>query len=149
MGRRESAPRIEGIPKFSKHGFKAEGKVTGDAFQKDPFGTAFTDDTGDLGPEVAGVVGTAAFASRAEGLAGVSGENDVEGPTKGSSIETAQVVPVWGLGEMPSALGGDADRTWPILPFDKGAGVKAGLGEYDAQIKASAACAEGQSVSGT
>jgi hypothetical protein len=149
--RREQARRrrVAHIRKLSKHGFQPEGEVTGDVFKKDPFGAALGDDPGDLGPEVAGVVGTAAFASRAEGLAGVSGEDDVEGPTKGSSIETAQVVPVWGLGEISSALGGDADRTWPVLPLDKGAGVITGLGEYDAQIKASAACAEGQSVSGT
>ena len=47
------------------------------------------------------------------------------------------------------ALGGDENGAGPVLPLDEGAGVVAGLGEHEAQIKASAACAEGQSVSGT
>mgnify|MGYP000886508951 FL=1 len=54
-----------------------------------------------------------------------------------------------GRREISGALGGDEDRPWPVLPFDEGAGVIAGFGEHEAQIKASAACAEGQSVSGT
>jgi hypothetical protein len=64
-------------------------------------------------------------------------------------VEAAQIVPDWGPGEVSAALGGDEDRTWPIPPFDKGAGVITGLGEHEVQIKASTACAERQSVSGT
>jgi hypothetical protein len=84
-----------------------------------------------------------------ESAPGISGVDDVEGPTKGPGIETAQVVPDSGLGEIPCALGGDEDSTGPVLPFDKGAAVIVGFGEHEAQIKTSAACAEGQSVSGT
>ena len=53
------------------------------------------------------------------------------------------------LGKIPGALGCDEDGARPVLPFDERAGVIAGLGEHEAQIKASAACAEGQSVPGT
>jgi hypothetical protein len=96
-----------------------------------------------------GVVGTLAFASGTEGLAGVSGDDDVEGPAKGPGIEAAKIIPDRCLGEIPCALGGDEDGARPVLPLDKGAGVIAGFGQHDAQIKASAACAEGQSVPGT
>ena len=136
-------------PKFSEDGFKAEGDVAGNVFEKDPFGGAFPDDPGDLWPEMPGIVGTAALARGAEGLAGISSEDDVEGAVKGLGIEGSQIIPDRGGGEIPGALGGDEDSAWPVLPFDEGAGVKTGLGEHDAQIQASAACAEGQSVPGT
>lgn len=123
--------------------------MPGDVFEEDPFGTAFSDDPRDVGPEVAGIVGAAALSGRAEGLAGVSGEDGVEGAAEGAGVETAQVGPDRGRCEVARALGGDEDRARPVLPFDEGAGVIAGLGEHEAQIKASAASAEGQSVPGT
>jgi len=141
--------RVAHAPKLSQDGFEAEGDMARDVFQEDPFGETFPDDAGDLGPEVAGIIGATAFASGAEGLAGISGEDDVEGTAEGSGIKAAQIVPDWGRDEIPCALGGDEDRSWPVLPFDEGAGVKTGFGQHDAQIQASAACAEGQSVPGT
>ena len=141
--------RVAHAPKLSQDGFKAEGDVTGDVFEKDPFGPTFANDPGNFRPEVAGIIGTTAFASGAEGLAGISGEDGIEGTVEGPGIETAQVIPDWGRGEVSDALGRDEDRPWPVFPLDEGAGVKAGLGQHDAQIKASATCAEGQSVPGT
>jgi len=123
--------------------------VPGDVFEKDPFGAAFADDPGNVGPEVAGIVGAAALASRTEGLAGIACEDGIEGATEGQGVETAQVGPDRGRGEVSCALGGDEHCPWPVFPFDEGARVIAGLGEHEAQIKASAACAEGQSVPGT
>ena len=149
--RREQARRrrVAHAPKLSQHGFKAEGDVTSDVFEEDPFWRAFPDDAGDLGPEMSGIVGTAALSGGAEGLARISGEDDVKSSAEGTSIETAQVIPDRGRGEVPSALGGDEDRAGPVLPLDKGAGVISGFGLHESQIKASAACAEGQSVPGT
>jgi hypothetical protein len=135
--------RVAHAPKLSQHGFKAEGDVTGDVFEEDPFGGAFPDDTGDLGPEVSGIVGTTAFASGTERLARISGEDDVEGTAEGPGIETAQIVPDWGWGEISGALARDEDAAGIALPLDEGPGVEAGLGEHDAQIQASAARAEG------
>jgi hypothetical protein len=149
--RREQARRrrVAQSPKLSQDGFKAEADVAGNVLNKDPFGTAFADDASDLGPEVPGIIGTAAFSGRAEGLAGISGEDDIEGTAKGQGIETAEIIPDRGWGEVSRALGCDKHSSGPVFPFDKGAGVITGLGEHEAQIKASAACAEGQSVSGT
>nr|WP_303626414.1 hypothetical protein [Roseovarius sp. M141] len=141
--------RIAHVPKLSQYGFKAEGDVTGDVLEKDPFGTAFPDNPGDVGPEVSGIVGTSALSGGAEGLAGISGEDGVEGTAEEPGVEAAQVVPDRCRGEIPRALGGDEHSSWPVFPFDKGAGVISGLGEHEAQIEASAACAEGQSVPGT
>ena len=140
--------RVAHCPKLSQDGFKAEGDVTGDVFEEDPLWAAFGDDTGDLGPEVAGVVGATAFASGAERLAGVSGEDSIKCAAEGTSIEAAQVGPDRGRGEIPGALGGDEDSARPFFPFDGAARVISGFCEHEAHIQPSAACAEGQSVSG-
>jgi len=141
--------RVAQTPKLSQDGFKPEGDVTGHVFEEDPFWATFSDNPSDLRPEVPGVVGTLAFASRAEGLAGISSQDDVEGTVKGPSIKAAQIIPDRCRCEIASALGPDEHSSGPVLPFDKGAGMITGLGEHEAQIQASAACAEGQSVPGT
>ena len=149
--RREQARRrrVAHAPKLSQDSFKAERDMPGDVFEEHPLWATFADDTCDIGPEVARIIGSTAFSGCAEGLAGISGENDVEGAAEGTGVETAQVIPDWGRGEVPCALGGNEDGAGPVLPFDEGAGVIAGLSEHEAQIQASAACAEGQSVKGT
>ena len=149
--RREQAcrRRVAQSPKLSQDGFKAEGDVAGYVFEKDPCRLAFTDDAGDIGPEVPGIIGTTALSRRAKRLAGISGENDVECTAKGAGIETADIVPDWSWSEIACALGRDEDSAWPVLPLDEGAGVKTGFGKHEAQIKASTACAEGQSMPGT
>ena len=141
--------RVAQSPKLSQDGFKAEGDVTGDVFEKDPFGATLPDNAVDLWPEVTGVIGAAALASGTEGLAGISGQHEVEGAAEGTGIETAKVIPDRGRGEISGALGSDEDGAGPVLPLDEGSGVIAGFGEHEAQIQASAACAEGQSVKGT
>ena len=123
--------------------------MPGDVFEEDPFRAALADDPCDVGPEVAGIVCATALSGRAEGLAGVSGKNGIEGAAEWPGIEAAQVGPDRGQGEVSRALGGDEDGPWPVLPFDEGAGVIVGLSQHEAQIKASAACAEGQAVPGT
>ena len=141
--------RVTHAPKLSQDGFKAKGDVTGDVFEKDPFGGTFPDDPGELGPEVAEIVGTTALSSRAERLAGISGQHRVEGTAEASGIEAAQIVPYWRRGEISGALGFDEHSSGPGLPLDEGAAVITGFSQHEAQIKASAACAEGQSVPGT
>jgi hypothetical protein len=149
--RREQARRrrVAQSPKLSEDGFEAEGDVTGDVFEKDPLWAALVDDTGDVGPEVPGVVGTLAFACGAEGLARVTGQDDVESTVEDTCIKAAEIIPDRGRGEVSCALGRDEDSAGPVVPLDKGPGVISGFGQHDAQIKASAACAEGQSVPGT
>ena len=123
--------------------------MTGDVFEENPFGRTFPDDTSDLGPEVPRIVGTTTLARGAEGLTGVSGEDDVESTAEGLGIECPQIIPDWRGGEITSALGRDEDGAGVIFPLDEGAGMKSGFGKHEAQIQASAACAEGQSVPGT
>jgi hypothetical protein len=141
--------RVAHAPKLSQDGFKAEGDVTGDVFEEDPFGGTLPDDAGDFRPEVTGVISAATLSGRAEGLAGIPGEYNFEGTAKWVGIEAAQIIPDRRCGEIPGALGGEDDGAGVPLPLDERAGVEAGFGEHDTQIQASAACAEGQSVPGT
>ena len=141
--------RVAQTPKLLQDGFEAEGDVTGHVFEEHPLGAAFPDDAGDIGPEVAGIVGATALSGRAERLAGISGEDDVEGTAVGPGIEAAKIIPDWCRGEVSCALCGDEHPARPVLPFDKSTGVIVGFGEHEAQIKASTACAEGQSMPGT
>lgn len=141
--------RVAQAPKLSQDGFKAEGDVTCDVFEEDPFGAALIDDTGDVWPEMTGIAGPGTLSGRAERLARISGEDGIERSAEGAGIEAAQVIPDWGRGEIPGALGGDEDGTGPVLPFDEASGVIVGFGEHEAQIEPSAACAEGQSMPGT
>ena len=141
--------RVAHAPKLSQHGLEPEGDVTGDVFKEHPFGAAFVDDAGDLGPEVPGISGAAALAGGAEGLAGISGQDRVESTAEGPGIEAAQIVPDRRRGEIPRALGCDEHGSGPVLPLNEGAAVIAGLGQHEAQIQASAACAEAESVPGT
>ena len=141
--------RVTHSPKLSQDGFKAEGDVTGYVFEEYPLWAAVPDNPGDLRPEMPGIIGATALSGCAEGLAGISRKDDVEGAAEDPGIEAAKIIPDWGRGEVPGALGRDEDSARPVLPFDKGAGVIAGFGEHEAQIQASAACAEGQSVPGT
>ncbi len=141
--------RVTHAPKVSQDGLEAEGDVAGDIFEENPLGAAFGDDAGDLWPEMPGIIGTTAFSRSAEGLARIPGEDGIERPAEGPGIEGSQIIPDRRRGEIPCALGCDEDGAGPVLPFDEGAGVVSGFGQHEAQIKTSAACAEGQSVPGT
>jgi hypothetical protein len=149
--RREQARRrrVAHAPKLSQHGLEPEGDVPGDVFEEDPFRLTLRDDTGDLGPEVAGVIGATPLASGTEGLAGIPGQHRVESAAEGPGVEAAQIVPDWRRSEIPCGLGRDENGAGPLFPFHEGAGVKPGFGQHDAQIQASAACAEGKPVPGT
>ncbi len=117
--------RVAHAPKFSQHGFKAKADVAGDVFEKDPCGGTFPNDAGNLWPEVAGIIGATAFSGGAEGLAGITGEDDIECPAERPGFEAAQIIPNRGRGDIPRALGGDEHSSGPVLPLNEGAGVGA------------------------
>ncbi len=125
--------------------------MPGDVFEENPVeaGAEFTGDPGNIGPEMALVIGPLALPSGAERLAGVSGEKGVEGSGERPSVEGCEVVPDRGRGEVSGLLGGDEDAPRVFLPFDIASRVEAGFRETEAHIQAAAACAEGEAVFGT
>lgn len=117
--------------------------MPGDVFEEDPFRAAFSDDAGDLGPEVAGITLALALSRSGKRLAWVSGKHGVTDAAPRSAVEGSHVVPDRGRGEVSGKLRGDEASPGVFLPLDKAAGVKSGLCEHEAQIQASASCAEG------
>lgn len=122
--------------------------MPGDVFEEDPVeaGTEFPGDPCNIGPEVALVIGPLALSGGAERLAGVSGEKRVEGPGEGPGVESGEVVPDRGRGEVSGPLGSDEDAARVFLPLDIASRVEAGLSETEAHIQSAAARAEGESV---
>ncbi|GIT90168.1 hypothetical protein JANAI62_03490 [Jannaschia pagri] len=125
--------------------------MAADVFEDDPSESCpeLTAHSGDMGPQVSGIVCPASFARRAERLAWVSGKYGVDRSGKRSGVEGCEVVPDGGRGQVSCPLGSDEDVPGVFVPFNVGAGVEARLGKHDAHIQSSAACAEGQSVPGT
>ena len=76
--------------------------MPGDVFEEHPFGATVADDPGDIGPEMAGIVGAAAPSGSAEGLAGVSGEDGVKGAAERPCIEAARSVQIGAGAKYPA-----------------------------------------------
>lgn len=64
-----------------------------DVFEETPFGIDFSDDSPDVRPEVAGIVFALAPAGEAEGLAGISGSEDMNLSTPWRAVEGGNVIP--------------------------------------------------------
>lgn len=123
--------------------------MPGDVFEKDPCGLDFTDDPGDVGPQVPLVVFPFALSCMAERLAGVSGEDGVDRPPERCPVEGSNVIPDRGRGKVLGSLRSDDDLAGIFLPLDEASRVESWLCEHEAKIQSTAACAEGESVSGT
>ena len=119
-----------------------------DVFEKHPFRLDLADDPGNVWPQVPLVVCAAPLSGLGKRLAGIPGEDGVERASEGSSVEGGDVIPDRGGSEVSGLLGGDECPPGIFLPLDEAAGVESRLGEHEAHIEATAACAEGQSVSG-
>lgn len=78
-----------------------------DVFEKDPFGADFADDPGNVGPEVALVGVSFSLPGMAERLAGISRKHGVESASEGLAVESGEIIPDRGGGEVSGPLGGD------------------------------------------
>jgi len=95
FSRREHArsnPEAQSLKVSGDH-VEAKRKVSGDVFEHDAGWRTFGDDSGDLGPKVAGIGCTQAMSGLAEGLAGVSRREDIHAATPRAAVEGAKVVP--------------------------------------------------------
>jgi hypothetical protein len=72
---------------------EAEGQMAGDVFKEGPFGPDFSDDACNIGPEVAGIIFALAIAREGEGLAGITGSDDMNAAAPRSAIKGFEIVP--------------------------------------------------------
>lgn len=72
---------------------ETQGEMAGDVFEEAPFGRDLADDPGDLGPEVAGVALALSEAREGEGLAGITGSDDMNAAAPRPAVEGSEIVP--------------------------------------------------------
>ena len=89
------------------------------------------------------------FPAALKGWQGYPARTMSKAPRKGRASKLRRSSQIGAKAKIPRALGGDEDFAGIAFPLDESTGVEAWFGKHDAQIKASAACAEGQSVPGT
>ncbi len=64
-----------------------------DVFAEDPLRPDLFHDAGDIGPEMPGIVNSAACTREAEGLAGITGREEMNAAAPRAAVEGSQIVP--------------------------------------------------------
>jgi hypothetical protein len=123
--------------------------VVGDVLQKDNWRGALADDAGDVGPEVAGVVGPAPLAGHGEGLAGVAANEAIHDATPRLAVEGAEIAPQ--RARIQAALFHARDKEagdvgFSLNPTDD---ASSWMRQSDGEIKPAVAGAEGEDTPGT
>lgn len=124
--------------------------MTRDVFEEHPLKDRpkFSDDAGDVWPQVSWIVGRFALSRHAERLAGVSGEKGVDCPCNWPGVECCEIAPYWRGCKISCLLGGDDGLSRVFFPLDEASGVKIWLCEHEAHIQATGSGAKTDSVSG-
>ncbi|GHC33694.1 hypothetical protein GCM10007291_38480 [Gemmobacter nanjingensis] len=123
---------------------EAEAEMMGDILEEDEGRPDLVDDAGDMGPEVARVVGTPALARDGERLARIARSDDVHRAAPRAAIEGANVVPdrraIQGRIFHPRHESGCGEG----FPFDIAHSTISGDGEDKPEIEPACAGAEGE-----
>jgi len=117
-----------------------------DVFEEDPAGADFAHDPLDLGPQVTGIVFAAASPGLAEGLAGITGRDEMNAAAPRSAVKGSQIVPdrrrSQGLVFHP---GHERGRSVGF-PLDVTHSAIAGLGDMQPEVETAVAGAERKSA---
>lgn len=125
---------------------KSQIEVAFDIFAEQPLGPDLVGDPGDLGPEVSGVVSAAAFARGAEGLAGITGRDDMNAAAPSAAVEGAQIVPNRRLAQGLVFHPRHESGCCVSFPLDISHSAIGWLCDVQAEIEAGIAGAEGNSA---
>nr|WP_273280921.1 hypothetical protein [Pseudooceanicola atlanticus] len=122
--------------------------MAGDVLEDDPpeAVTEFSGDTGDVWPEVPGVVGPEALSCGRPRLAWISGEEGVDCPGEGAGVECGEVVPDRGRGEVSGALRCDEDRSRVFLDFNPAEGSESRLRKPDSHVETASSTTKAKAV---
>lgn len=115
-----------------------------DVFEEDDVGIDLPDDAGDLGPEVAGILGPSSDPGQRERLAGVAGKEAMNAAAPRSAVEGSKVIPDSRLRQRSVSHARREGGRGVAVPFDKADGSEARLSEVDAEVEAAVAGAEGE-----
>ena len=147
FSRREQA-RLDAVThalKLSGDVPKSQGQVAFDVLQEHPARPDFSHDAGDFGPEVSGVVLAPTSAGLAEGLAGITGRDDMNAVAPWSAVEGSQIVPYRRRSQGLVFHPGHESGRSVGFPLDVTHSPIAGLGDVDAEIEAAVSGAERKS----
>jgi len=67
--------------------------MAGDVLEEAPLGADLADDPGDIGPEVPGIICAKPVSGKAEGLAGITGRDEMNAAAPRAAVEGSQIVP--------------------------------------------------------
>jgi hypothetical protein len=130
--------------KLSCDSGKSQGDMTFDIFEEDPFGLDFADNARNLRPKVTGIVLAFALAGVSERLAWIAGREDMNAAAPWLAVERSKVAPDRRLCQgrvfHPCHESGRS-MGFPLDVTDSSIGR---LGNVEAEIEASIACAEGK-----
>jgi hypothetical protein len=123
--------------------------VVGDVLQKDNWRGALADDAGDVGPEVAGIVGPASLAGHAEWLAGVAANEAIHDATPRAAVEGSEIAPQ--RARIQAALFHARAKEAGDVGFSLNAtdDASARTRQSDGEIESAVAGAEGEDTPGT
>jgi hypothetical protein len=106
-----------------------------DIFEKDPSGSGLSDDAGNVGPEVPGVIDAALLAGDGEGLTGEAAVHEVHHAAPGQPVEGGEVRPDRGTIQPPVVLTPKEYFLAERVEFDVGNRLVAVDGLREATIK--------------
>lgn len=115
-----------------------------DVLDEHPAGLDLSDDPGDLGPEVAGIVGSPPVAGGRERLAGIAGKEDMNAATPRAAVEGSQVIPDGSLRKRSVFHPRGKRRGGVQVVLDVADGSIVGLGDMEPEVKTAVAGTEGQ-----
>ncbi|MBB6191213.1 hypothetical protein FHS51_001435 [Sphingobium wenxiniae] len=113
-----------------------------DIFAEHPFGIGLSDDAGDVGPQVARIVAPPAFSGAAEGLAGITGRDDMNAAAPWPAVEGFKIVPNRGLAQGRVFHPGHEGCRSMGFPLDISHSPISGLGDMQSEIESAVAGAE-------
>lgn len=123
---------------------KSQGDVAFDVFEEHPSGADLAHDAGDLWPQVAGIGLAAAVSGLAEGLAGITGRDDMNAAAPRSAVEGSQIVPYRRRSQSLVCHPRHESGRRMSFPLDVTHSAISGLGDVQAEVEAAVAGAEGQ-----
>lgn len=125
---------------------KSQIDVTFDVFAENPFGFGFADDPGDLGPEMTGIGLASPLSGLAEGLAGITGRDEMYAAAPRAAVEGSQIVPYRRRSQGRVFHPGHESGRRMGFALDVTHSPISGFGDVQAEVEAGIASAQGDAA---